>query len=488
GLASILYNANYGAATGGGISTPMDQTAALLRPLVNGASPSRRVRQLYADTLNIICLNQQPQQALPTCDEALKTLAGLGALDLSDLDAAASWADTADTKSGELQALGRIAEAQKLEQQVFAMTQKVLAHRPGDLHALEDRFFAARRLAGLADSRHDVASATSYANQAVQAAQDWVRFDPSSLDAWGRWAQALAGVATFQLERGEVSAAIATAHSALALAHDPRSPKGLAAVTSYIWPGLAQAQAQSGDSAGAEQSLQAYVRNLHGLATGFLPPGSPERLLAAGAMNQLLTGGQLKLDEGAAQPALTQVTAARAMIESIAVPATDAGAIRSKNQGLELSLNVGARAAVQLGRYAQAETLARQWLAIIPNSVRVQTDPKPLQSRATYILAEAIAMQGRSDEAQKVLQPALAWYDQQQKAGATGTTFRHDYAYALYVSAISAPHDANGRKQRDAALAEAARQITGASAEAQKLTEMRRVSDLITKARATAHA
>src|SRR6185437_1867800 len=178
GLASILYNANYGAATGGGISTPMDQTAALLRPLVNGASPSRRVRQLYADTLNLICLNQQPQQALPTCDEALKTLAGLGALDLSDLNAAASWADTADTKSGELQALGRIAEAQKLEQQVFAMTEKVLAHRPGDLHALEDRFFAARRLAGLADSRHDVASATSYANQTVQAARDWVRFDP----------------------------------------------------------------------------------------------------------------------------------------------------------------------------------------------------------------------------------------------------------------------------------------------------------------------
>ncbi|HEY7871199.1 MAG TPA: hypothetical protein VIC31_00585, partial [Rudaea sp.] len=488
GLASILYNANLGAATGGGITTPMDQTAALLRPLVKGANPSRRVRQLYADTLNIICLNQQPQQALPICDEALKTLAGLGALDLSDLDAAASWADTADTKSGELQALGRVDEAQKLEQQVFAMTEKVLARRPGDLHSLQDHFFAARRLGELAASRHDVTPAAKYADEAVQAARDWVRFDPSSLAAWSRWAQALAGVATFQFERGEVSAAIATARSALALAHNPRSPKGLAAVTVYISAGLAQIQAQSGDSAGANQSLQAYLRNLHGLATGFLPPHSPERLLAAPAMNQLLTGGQLKLDEGAAQSALTQVTAARAMIEPIEVPTTDVGATRSKNRSLEASLNVGARAAVQLGRYAQAETLARQWLAIIPSSIAVQTDPKPLQSRATCTLAAAIAMQGRSDEAQKVLQQALAWYDQQQKAGATGTTFRHDYAYALYVSAISAPHDANGRKQRDAALAEAARQIAGASAEAQKLADMRRVSDLITKARATIHA
>src|SRR6185437_13754880 len=184
----------------------------------------------------------------------------------------------------------------------------------------------------------------------------------SSLDAWSRWAQALVGVATFQYEHGEVSAAIATARSALALAHDPHSPKGLAAVTGYIWLGLIRAQTLSGDSAGANQSLQAYLRNLDGFATGFLPPGSPERLLAAGAMNQLLTGGQLKLDEGAAESALTQVTAARAMIASIEVPAADVGATRLKNRNLEASLNAAARAAVQLGRYAQAETLARQWL------------------------------------------------------------------------------------------------------------------------------
>jgi len=488
GLASILYNANLGSAIGGGSTAPLDQAAALLKPLVTGANPSRRVRQLYADTLNILCLNQPPQQGLATCDEALKTLAGLGALDLSDLNAAASWADTADTKSGELQALGRNDEAQKLEQQVFAMTEKVLARRPGDLHSLEDRFFAVRRLGDLADGRHDTAAAAAYANQAVQAAQDWVRFNPSSLDAWARWAQARTQVATFQFERGEVSASIATAHSAVALPQDPRSPKGLAAVTVYIWAGLAQVQAQSGDSAGADQSLQAYLRNLHTLATSFLPPHSPQRLLAAHAMNQRLMGGQLRLDEGAAQPALAEVTAARPMIQPIEVPATDAGATRLKNNMLQISFNVAARAAVQLGRYAQAEPLARQWLAIIPNSVAVQTNPKPLESRARYILAQAIAMQDRNNEAQAILQPAMAWYQQEQQAGAGGITFRHDYAYALYVSAISQPDDANGRKQRDADLDLAAKLIAGASPEAQRLNSMRHVSELIAKARSATHA
>jgi hypothetical protein len=259
-------------------------------------------------------------------------------------------------------------------------------------------------------------------------------------------------------------------------------------VTVYIWAGLAQVQAQSGDSAGADQSLQAYLRNLHTLATSFLPPHSPQRLLAAHAMNQRLMGGQLRLDEGAAQPALAEVTAARPMIQPIEVPATDAGATRLKNNMLQISFNVAARAAVQLGRYAQAEPLARQWLAIIPNSVAVQTNPKPLESRARYILAQAIAMQDRNNEAQAILQPAMAWYQQEQQAGAGGITFRHDYAYALYVSAISQPDDANGRKQRDADLDLAAKLIAGASPEAQRLNSMRHVSELIAKARSATHA
>ncbi|MBS0382163.1 MAG: ATP-binding protein [Proteobacteria bacterium] len=483
GLALILYNQNYAGATGGGRTAPMDQAAALLRPLVNGPNPSRRARQLYADTLNIVCLNQRPQQGLATCDEALKTLEGLGALDLSDLNASASWADTADTKSGELQALGRIDEAQKLEQQVFAMTEKVLAHRPGDLHALEDRFFAASRLALLASGRHDATGAMGYANQTVQAAQDWVRFNPSSLDAWSRWAQALAGLAGFQYENGEVSKAFATGHSALALTQDPRSPKGFAAANNGLWRGMAQAQASSGDSAGAEQSLQAFLRNLRAFSTDFLAPDSPQRQLADNQTNQLLTDSQMKLSEGNPQAALAEATAAHARIESIEVPKTDAGTAHWKNQMLGASFDAGARAAVRLNHYAQAEILARQWLAIAPNSVNTQTDPKPLESRARSILAQAIAMQGRRDEASKMLQPALAYYAGEQKAGAQETNFRHDYAYALYVDAIAQPAGAAGAKQRKDDLDQAAKLIAGASQEVQQLSPFRYLSGLIAAAR-----
>jgi hypothetical protein len=103
------------------------------------------------------------------------------------------------------------------------------------------------------------------------------------------------------------------------------------------------------------------------------------------------------------------------------------------------------------------------------------------------VLADAVAMQGRNDEAQKTLQPALAYYREQLHAGANGTRFRHDYAYALYVSAIAQSTDAAGAKQRKAELAAAAAQIAGASAEAQRLADMRYVSGLIAAARTATH-
>jgi hypothetical protein len=482
GLALILYSQNYANTLNSGSSAPFNQAAALLKALVNRPHPSRQVRQLYADTLNIICLNQPPQQGLATCDEALKILDGLGALNLSDLNAAASWADTADTKSRTLQTLGRTAEAQALEQQGFAMTEKILARRPGDLHALEDRYFAANQLAILATSRHDTIAAAAYANQAVQAVQNWVRFDPSSLNAWSRWAQQLNQVAMFQYERGEVSAAITTLHSALALAQDPHSPKGLDAGSFYTWLNLFEYQAQSGDSVGAEQSSQACLRALHAFAEE-LPPHSPARLLAGQALNQRLLAGLLELDEGVSQSALTDSRAALAQVRTIKVPATDFNTIRTKDQILAAGYRLAARASVPLGRYAQAELMAREWLAVVPGAIQ-QTDPKKDESEARAILAQALALQGRTDEGRKVLRPALDYYRQQLKAGAKGTTFRHDYAYALCVSAISQPADAAARKQRRADLAEASKLIAGASAEARSLTPMRYVVGLIAQARA----
>ncbi|HXS74102.1 MAG TPA: hypothetical protein VN725_08650, partial [Rhodanobacteraceae bacterium] len=485
GLALVLENEGYlsivGGGNGRGTAEEMRQAADLLRPLVYAPHPSRRVRQLYADTLNVFSHAQPMQKAVAMCDEARKILVGLGALDLSNLDATSSYADTADSEARHLLSLGRVAEAQKLEQQVYELADKILVKRPGDLHALADRSWAAELLGQLAVRQHDDAAIADYANKTVQAGADEVRFNPSDLGAWQRWSVGFSQVAGLQFERGEIAQAIATQRSLLALEQDPRRPSSLGPILFVQWLPLVQWQAQIGDSAAAAQSVRSFARDISEVVAQSAQD-SPRRELMAN--DEQAVRGSMELAEGAPQAALADVTAEVARVDAVRVPAGDVISSYIRDNILRSNLGTAAIAALRLGRYRQAETLARRWLAIPSNSTS-DADPQIKNSRAQSVLAHSMAMQGRNDEAQKALQPALAYYEGEQKAGAHGTTLRHDYAYALYVSAIASSADAPGRAQRKAALDAAAKLIAGASAEAQKLADMRQVSGLIASADAS---
>ena len=358
----------------------------------------------------------------------------------------------------------------------------MLAQRPGDLHALSDRSWAAELIGTLADRQHDDATAADYANRTAQAGEDEVRFNPSNLDAWQRWSVGLEEVADRQLERGEVTKATATMRSLLALEGDKRLPSGLGRMIWYDWIQLSYLQSQTGDSAGAEQSLKFFVRDVGELLAP-LPPHDVRRTLLANPGQAIKAG--LQLDEGQAQASLATALATLARIDPVTVQPGGTGYILKRNM-LQGTLGTASTAAIRAGHYAQAEALARRWLAV-PVNPTSEKDPRIPSSRARASLAHAIALQGRLDEAQKTLQPALVYYQQQQQAGAKDTTFRHDYAYALYVSAIAAPTDAAGRAPRSQALADAAGLIAGASAEAQKMADMRQVSGLIASANASPH-
>ena len=467
-----------GGGGGRGSAEQLIQAADLLRAPAYASGGSRRVRQLYADTLNFLCLTQEKETAVTTCNEARKVLAGLGALDLSNLEAASSYADTADTEARALLTLGRIDEAKKLEQEVYGLAEKVLAQRPGDQHSLSVRAFAAQLLGSLANRQHDDAAAADYANRAVQAGEDEVRFNPSDLTSWWQWTLGFRQVADFQFERGEVAHALTTMRSLLALEQDKRKPSSLGPRVWYQWIQLAYLQAQVGDSAAAAQALKAFARDT-GEVVAQLPPDDPQRQVLAAPEQSI--GADLQLIEGASQAALTNAIAVVDRLEAIKIPAGD-NSIRLKNRILAADLRVASHAAIRLGRYAQAETLARRWLAA-PADLRSEADPKNRASRASAALSHAIAMQGRIDDARKTLQPALDYYEKEQQAGAHGTTFRGDFAYALYVSALARPADAEGRAKRDADLTQATQLIDGASMEAQQLADMREVTRLIAAAR-----
>jgi hypothetical protein len=236
-----------------------------------GPNPSRRVRQTYADVLNILSHTQPLEQAVLTCQEARKMLAGLGALDLSDLNATAAYADTADSEARHLLSLNRVEEAQALEMQVLEMAEQVLAQRPGDLRSMANRYFAADMLYSLANRRNDDVQAEAYARRSKEAGESYVLFQPTELRVWGYVVTGIEEIADVQLDRGQVAAAIATRRELNTLARDKRLPSSLGGTIANPLVRLALIEREIGQTAASERSLKAAFAGLAEFAAQIAP-------------------------------------------------------------------------------------------------------------------------------------------------------------------------------------------------------------------------
>ena len=105
------------------------------------------------------------------------------------------------------------------------------------------------------------------------------------------------------------------------------------------------------------------------------------------------------------------------------------------------------------------------------------------QARYNALLAQALAGQGRYDEAQAVLAPALEFLREEAARGGAGLDYARDHAYALYVDALAQGPGPDKRARRDASLAEASRLLGTLSPEARQLTLARKLSEQIAAAR-----
>ncbi len=482
GLALANYDLGTGGNSGGANRSDanlLNKAADLLRPLAHSRAGSRQAKLLYANTLNFLSHTEADRKrSVAICDEARDILKGLGALNLTDLDAAAAYADVADSEARHVVDLDRIEEAQKLEQQVFDLAEKVLAQRPNDLRSLGNRYYAAQLLGSLASRKHDAVGAVDYANRAEQAGEDLVRFNPADLASWQFWTGGKGQLGDVQLEQGRVAQSMATMRAALALEQDPRRPSSLGPVVWNRWGTLAALQARAGDQAAAEKSLQSFVRDRNELI-GTFQPGDPRRdVLAAG--EQLLRS-RLQYFQGDREESLANASAVADAIGKVAVPEQNRSAILLRDNFLRAALRTAAFSALLRGHGVQAEVLARRWLAV-PADPNSYADPLDETSRALAAIAHALVLQSRSADALMVLQPALDYYRAQEQAGAQETSFRSAYAYALYVSALAQPI---GHAQRDAALDAAAKLIESVSEEARNLADMRELGALIAAARAS---
>lgn len=482
GLALALFEQGKDVVSGGGVrGTPqqLEQAAALLRPLVYAPKPPRQSRQTYAEVLNYLSHTQPEETGVASTREARKILKGLGALELADLQATAAYADTADSEARHLGTLGRLEEAKVLAREVYGLAEQVLAQRPGDLQSLSNRYLAADMLSTLASRQHDDAAAGDFAQRSVEAAEEAIRFNPSNVDNWAALIRAMGSVGQLQYERGEVTQTLATGQAVMALAQDKRGPANLGLFISQgIAGAMTQLQASLGQSAAAEETRQLWEQ---GLEQGLVryPEDDPRRLILGNIGGR--TMARLRLAEGRPQAALSLARADLDRIGQLKLPADSAVIQRTLHQVQRGNFWTVSSAALRLGHGAEAEAMIRQMQALPVDATSGEDNPEEIESRISRSLAHAVVLQGRTEEARKLLEPGLAYYRKQEQDGAKGTTFRRDFATALIVSALTHPA---GTPERTQALAQAQRLLDGASEEVQQLSEFRELNRWIPAAKA----
>ncbi|MGL6224176.1 MAG: hypothetical protein ACRC6L_11390, partial [Steroidobacteraceae bacterium] len=460
----------------------LQEVADLLRPWSKQPGPSAQTRMLYADVLNYLSHTLPEGQDVAACEEARAILLDAGARNLTDLRAASIYADTTDSQARHLLQMGKVEDTARLEAEVYDYAEKVLAKRPGDLRSMANRALAADLLGRLAIRRHDFTVAADYAAKSAEAGENYVRFNPSDLNSWVYWSRGLEQQALVLLSEGRIDAAIEGYRKVVALDRDPRKPASLAPMLWNNWGQVMinEARADQFDAARKSQSMAVAAAREAGATE---KPGSSRRVMfdLYGDVLQ----ARLDLDMGNDQAAFDQSTQVADRLRALTFADgtsggnfRDAGAVRTNF--LRNTLGLQTLAALRTGRYGEAEAAARERAGLAPNPFSEQ-DPQDEKSRAQVTLAHALALQGRADDARAITEVEVARYRDGLKSGARGLFFAKDFAYALYVDALSRPA---GDPRRSAQLAEALRQLDAMGDEVNRLGDIRELRNWIGAARA----
>jgi hypothetical protein len=471
-LAKFTRYSSWGVAGApGSKATDLQETADLLRPWIKQPGTSARTRMLYGDVLNYLSHTLPQGEDVAACEEARAILLDAGARNLTDLRAASIYADTTDSQARHLLQMGKVAETERLETEVYSYAEKVLAKRPGDLRSMANRALAADLLGRLAIRRHDYAVATDYAAKSAEAGESYVRFNPSDLNSWVYWVRGLEQQATVLLEQGRVDDAIAGYRKLVALERDSRKPASLAPLVWNNWGQLMINEGRAGEFDAARKSQ--LVAAAAAKETGTLEKRGSARQALFEMYGDALQA-RLDLDQGNNQAAFDQATQLAARMRALQFAQDEAGGnIRDVNavraNFLRNTLTTLTLAALRTGRYGEAEAAARERAALPPNPFS-ELDPQDEKSRAQVTLAHALLLQGRTDEARAIMDVEIPRYRAELKVGAGGLSFTKDFAYALYVDALARPAS-DPRRAVD--LAEALRQLDGMGNEVNRLVDIR---------------
>jgi tetratricopeptide (TPR) repeat protein len=458
----------------------LEEAIGLLRPFVASGQATRATKLALADALQFLALEIKSDEGIAKCEESRKILTDMGALTLADLTAASLYGDVCDTESRLALSLGRMDEAEKLSKSVGEIAEKVLAKRPGDLRAMRDQFESPDVLGSVARAREDYPADEGFQRAVVQAAKNYILFNPTDSYGWQTWSRASNQIASSMLDQGRVSDAIQQWHITTEMEKDPRNITGSAGGIYYAWRGIAITESQRGRLDDARSALVELHRmneifqKDEGADDGFVQVASVWRdlyaldILASKGDYEAIHSRATALDER-----LHKITPKNALTRNIRT-----AALRQDHMWIVES-------SLRTGRGEEALSAAN---AAVEHPEVNPTDEKTLVdsivAQAQTRLGQSLIASGRRTEALAALSPAITYYRSRQEKGAGATSYRQDFGKALYQEALAQNDDEAGRAKRRALLDEAQSVLAGLSQEAQQLRTSKELIGWVSDARA----
>jgi hypothetical protein len=432
------------------------RSIAILQPLAEGPGASVAARRAYVETLVRAgfeaASSNQYAAGVPLLQHAMQLAQDLGARDLTDLDMAAYYAESGAWYATCLVFLGRDTEARRVGEQVIAVADQVLALRPGYRLALHAQQVTSGTLSTSAQNALDPAEMLRAAQRDERVSLTLLQLDPRNVTSLNNLGVAQQEIADALWAAGHLHEAIP--YYLKSIDDYGRAAHGGAtfAITQAANVlGLAIAQAQLGDAAGASATSAAEAPFLDRLRAseppGSLAPMLVQNMLTIGNSTLVLERGELAEARRLAQGAVQQLQAAKTV-----------GTFQANQVAITsyFGLHVVGRAEYALGNYAAAEQSERQALEDRKHwSTESTSDQRNLKELSTW-LAMALAKQGKVAEAAREI-ASVVQYQRELKARNRGDVWQPtELAAALYAQALTDPGRRTSLLKEAATLLDAA--------------------------------
>ncbi|HEY2276085.1 MAG TPA: hypothetical protein VGH61_11340 [Steroidobacteraceae bacterium] len=440
---------------------------ALLEPLVAKPDASAAARRAYVQVGFRIGFEQQAanhnEDAVRTEREVMRVAAGLGAVELRDLDMGAYYAEAGAWMVGALESLGRFAESRRISEECLGVAEGVLERRPGYRLALHAEQVINGVLGAVAQDELNPREALRAAQRQEQVSRTLLKLDPGNVVSINNLAVAesqlwyaywsagrLHEAMPYRAKQVEAAQRATAGGTTFYLNYD-------GAVASMIF-----AQAQLGDAAGARATRAAARPYLEKLRASE-PEGSTAVALLDSGYKAQEAYAAFERDD---LPVARRV-ASEAVHELEAV--TPQGGAQKFLKGLILhyAYDGEGESAYLAGDFAAAahsEAKAAELRKAL--GVDAMDDRRRLNVVLTW-LAMAEARQGHTGDAARTIGPVVKFERELAAKNHGDQWVALELAGALYAQALAEP------ERRAGLLAEAARLIDGLATELKPLRDVR---------------